>query len=162
MRSQCSEVELIDLTGDDNAQMKQKLLNLEQKVLDRSDALKESLAKLILNEDERKVYEYEVLEERTKLDKELLLVNRRNDELKRENVNLKNLQSDCQQQMKLLMEVDKKRNEDKNSFELFGSLPQKEVHFQNGDKAGTYKVHVVEDEIKEAEQIDVGNRQLDK
>ena len=43
VRSQCSEVELIDLTGDDNEQMKQKLHNLEQKVLDRSDALKESL-----------------------------------------------------------------------------------------------------------------------
>ena len=53
VKSQVSAAELIDLTVDSNAQMKQKLYSLEQEVLNRSEALEESLAKLILSEDER-------------------------------------------------------------------------------------------------------------
>ena len=71
--SELSEVEMVDLTVDDDAQ----------------EALKKSLAKLILNEDERRVYESEALLERNKLDQELLQSSRRNDELMKENQNLK-------------------------------------------------------------------------
>ena len=89
------------------------------------------------------------MQERTNLDQELLLVNRINDDLKKENENLRNLQSDCQ--MKLLVEADKKRKEENSTFDLFGSFPQKEVHFKNGDKVGKYSVFVVEDEKREEE-----------
>ena len=133
--SKLSEVEMVDLTVDDDAQ----------------EALKKSLAKLILNEDERRVYESEALLERNKLDQELLQSSRRNDELMKENQNLKNLQSVCQEQMKSLMVDEKKRKEDKTSFDLVGNLPQKEVHYQNGNQDGSYKVHVLEDEKREDE-----------
>ena len=53
--------------------------------------------------------------------------------------------------MKLIMVAEKKRKEDKTSFDLLGSLPQKEVQYQNGDQTGKYKVHVLEDEKREDE-----------
>ena len=187
--SKLSEVEMVDLTVDDDAQ----------------EALKKSLAKLLLNEDERRVYESDALLESNKLDQELLQSSRRNDELMKENQNLKNLQSVCQEQMKSLMVdekkayeseallernkldqellqasritdelrkenenlknlqsvceqqmeslmvVQKKRKEEKTSFDLFGKLPKKEVQYQSGDQSRSYKVHVLEDEIREDE-----------
>ena len=133
--SELSEVEMVDLTVDDDAQ----------------EALKKSLAKLLLNEDERRVYESDALLERNKLDQELLEASRITDELRKENENLKNLQSVCEQQMESLMVVQKKRKEEKTSFDLFGKLPKKEVQYQSGDQSRSYKVHVLEDEKREDE-----------
>jgi FtsZ-binding cell division protein ZapB len=66
----------------------------------------------------RITYESEALFERNKLDQELLKASRVNNELKKENENLKNLRSACQKQMKSLLVVQNKRKDEKTSFNL--------------------------------------------
>ena len=93
--SELPEVRVVDLTVDNDAQMEQELHDMKQEALEKSEALKNSLAKIVLNEEERKNYEEEVLLERNKLAQELSEASRVNKELKQENENLINLQSAC-------------------------------------------------------------------
>ena len=90
--------------------------------------------------------------ERNKLAQELSEASRVNKELKEENENLINLQSVCQNQMKSLSDVQKRRKDEKISFDLFKSLPKEEVQYQKDGELGTYKVYMVADEEREKKQ----------
>ena len=135
--SELPEVRVVDLTVD-NAQIEQELLNLKQEALEKSEALKNSLAKIVLNEEERIKYEEEVLVEKNKLAQELSEASRANKKLKEENQNLLNLQSDVQDDMKSLSDLQKRRKDDQISFDIFKSLPRQEVQYQKDGELGSF------------------------
>ena len=68
--SAVSDVKVVDLTGDD-VQKEQELHNLKQEAVVTSEALQNSLAEIVFNEEQSIKYKEEVVAEKKKLAQEL-------------------------------------------------------------------------------------------